>query len=70
MKRPFVGKAEEKGWHDIFCINEDFEGKKSAFYVHFRDISIKKLLVTQMSLLWIRTYLGDMGDIADELLFV
>lgn len=70
LKRAFVEKAKEKGWHDIFCINEDLEGKKYAFYIHCRGISIKKLLVTQMSLLWIKTYLGAKGDIADELLFV
>lgn len=29
LKRAFVEKAEEKGWHDIFCINEDLEGKKT-----------------------------------------
>lgn len=50
LKRAFVDKAEEKGWRDIFCINEDFEEKKSFFFflfnVHFGDISIKKLLDT------------------------
>ena len=51
LKRAFVNKAQEKGWRDIFCINEDFEEKKSAFNVHFQDIPIEKLLVTQMSLL-------------------
>lgn len=35
LKRAFVEKAGEKGWHDIFCINEDFEEKNPAFYVHF-----------------------------------
>lgn len=29
LKRAFVEKAEEKGWHDIFRINEDLEGKKT-----------------------------------------
>lgn len=31
LKRAFVEKAEEKGWHDIFCINEDFEGRKKIY---------------------------------------
>lgn len=70
LKRAFVNKAQEKGWRDIFCINEDFEEKKSAFNVHFQDIPIEKLLVTQMSLLknkYIYIYSIDMEDIADEL---
>lgn len=71
LKRAFVEKAEEKGWHDIFFRNEDLQGKNpSAFYVHCRGISIKKLLVTQMSLLWIKTCLGAIRDVADELLFM
>lgn len=32
LKRAFVDKAEEKGWRDIFCINEDFEEKLLFFF--------------------------------------
>lgn len=35
LKRAFVEKAEEKGWHDIFCMNEDFGKELKKNNLHF-----------------------------------
>lgn len=42
LKRAFVEKAEEKGWHDIFCINEDFEGKRNLLFMFILEIFLLK----------------------------
>lgn len=66
LKRAFVSKAEEKGWRDIFCINEHFEEKNLLLMFIFKIFLLR-------SYWWLKCHLKknnsiDMEDITDELL--